>query len=97
MLGNPSLSLAIGGSSTIGDSIGHIRFDVVGLKEKMDGGLHGMEDSKQGEKHTSNDLLNLTLSFDNLADSYTTNFQAIKDKLLALERSSNNLVTNGSS
>jgi hypothetical protein len=75
MLGNASLSLAIGGSSTIGDSIGQIRFDVAGLKEKMDGGLQGMEDLKQAEnKHTSNDLLDLTLSFNNLAESYTTNF-----------------------
>jgi hypothetical protein len=94
MLGNPSLSLVIGGLLTIGDSIGQIRFDVAGLTEKMDGGLQGMEDLKQVEKHTSNDLLDLTLSFDDLAESYTTILQAIK---LALEWNSKNLGTNGSS
>jgi hypothetical protein len=52
---------------------------------------------KQIEKHTPSELLDLTLSFDNLAESYTMNLQAIKSKLVALERSSTSMGINGSS
>jgi hypothetical protein len=56
-----------------------------------------MEDLKQSENHTSGELCDLTLSFDNLAESYSTNFQAIKSKLVALERSAKSVGRNGSS
>jgi hypothetical protein len=63
----------------------------------MDGGQQGLEDLKQIEKYTSGELLDLTLSFNNLTESYTTEFQAIKSKLLALKQSSTSMGTNGSS
>jgi hypothetical protein len=97
MLGNPPMSLSVGRSLTTGDSLGQIRFKVAGLKESMDGGQQWLEDLKQIEKHTPSELLDLTLSFDNLAESYTMNLQAIKSKLVALERSSTSMGINGSS
>jgi hypothetical protein len=89
VLGNPPMSLSVGGSLTIGDSPGQIRFDMAGLKESMDGGLQGMEDLKQIKKHTLRDLLGLALNFDDLAES--------KSKIVALEQGSKNVGTNGSS
>jgi hypothetical protein len=53
-----------------------------------------MDELKQAERDTSSELLDLTLSFDNLAASYSTNFQAIKAKLGELAQGLRNLGTN---
>jgi hypothetical protein len=45
-----------------------------------------MEDLHKTENTTSNELVDLAVSFDNLENGSSDNFKAIKDKLIALER-----------
>jgi hypothetical protein len=49
-------------------------------------GFKEMEDLHRMEKATSKELIDLTMSFDNLANSYLEYFRAIKEKLISLEQ-----------
>jgi hypothetical protein len=94
MMGNSPQNLAREEPSSIWDSAGQSCFKVAELKERIDVGLLSMDELKQVERNASSELLDLTLSFDNLAASYSTNFQVIKAKLGELEQGLRNLGTN---
>jgi hypothetical protein len=93
-MGNLPQNLSREGPLSIWDSAGQIRFEVEELKERIDGGLLGIDKLKQVEKNTSSELLDRTLSFENLVASYSTNFQAIKAELGELEQGLKILGTN---
>jgi hypothetical protein len=61
--------------------LGQMHFNLAGLKTRVEDGMRDMADMMKYKDNTFRDLLDLSMSFDNLAASYTTNFTTIKQKL----------------
>jgi hypothetical protein len=74
-------------ASSVWESLGQLCIELVEVKGQVKEGFKEMDDLNKMEKDTSSDLvLDLTIPcFDNLANSYTENFKAIKDKPAVLE------------
>jgi uncharacterized phage infection (PIP) family protein YhgE len=66
--------------------MGQLQSKLGEVKEQVENGFKEMADLHKTEKATSDGLMDLTVSFDNSANSYSENFRAIKDKLSTLEQ-----------
>jgi hypothetical protein len=67
--------------------VGHLQSDFGEGKEQVrKDGFKEMEELHKTEKATSNKLMDMAVSFDNLANSYSKIFRAIKDQLMHLSR-----------
>jgi hypothetical protein len=73
-------------NSSVWESMGQLRSKLGEVKEQVEDGFKEMEDLHRMEKGTSKQLMDLMVSFDNLANSYSENFRAIKEKLIGLEQ-----------
>jgi hypothetical protein len=71
-------------NSSVWESMGHLQSKLGEVKEQVEDGFKEMADLQKTEKATSGELMDLTVSFDNLANSYSKNFRAIKEKLSTL-------------
>jgi hypothetical protein len=82
-------------NSSVWESMGQLRSKLGNVKEQVEDGFKEMADLHKTEKATSDKLMDLTVSFDNLANSYSENFRAIKDKLITLEQGRRETSSNG--
>jgi hypothetical protein len=82
-------------NSSVWESMGQLRFKLGDVKEQVEDGFKEMADLHKTVKATSEELMDLTVSFDNLANSYSGNFRAIKDKLITLEQGRRETSSNG--
>jgi hypothetical protein len=73
-------------NSSVWEWMGQLRSKLGEVKEQVENGFKEMEALHRMEKVTSKELIDLMVSFDNLANSYSENFRAIKEKLISLEQ-----------
>jgi predicted nuclease with TOPRIM domain len=82
-------------NSSAWESMGHLRSKLGEVKEQVEDGFKEMADLHKKEKATSGKLMDLAVSFDNLANSYSKNCRAIKEKLSTLEQRRREASSNG--
>jgi seryl-tRNA synthetase len=73
-------------NSSVWEWMGQLKSKLGEVKEQVEDGFKEMEDLHRMEKVTSKEMIDLTVSFDNLANSYWKTFRAIKEKLISLEQ-----------
>jgi hypothetical protein len=66
-------------NSSVWESMGHLRSKLGKVKEQVEDGFKEMTDLHKTEKATSDKLMDLTVSFDDLANSYSENVRAVKE------------------